>query len=92
MNSKQYLKLQLKDRAFKKTWEATEVEYQIARSLIKRRLELGLSQEELARKAATKQPAISRLEVGSQAPSVSLLKKIAKALDSSLTIRFDPAT
>ncbi len=91
MNSKEYLKLQLKSPIFKKVWEETEVEYQIARSLIKRRLSLGLSQEDLAKKTATKQPAISRLESGNQVPSISFLKRIAKALNSTVTIRLDPA-
>jgi len=68
----------------------TEHEYQLARSLIKIRLRKNITQEELAKKANTKQPVISRLETGAVKPSISLLERIALALDSTLDIRFLP--
>ena len=51
---------------------------------------LELIQEELAKRSNTKQPVISRLETGAVKPSISLLERIALALDSTLDIRFLP--
>lgn len=73
---------------FRKAYEASEPEYQLARSLIKARLEKNLTQAQLARKAGTKQSAISRIENMTSLPSVSTLKKLSKVLDIPLEIRF----
>jgi len=48
-----------------------------------------LTQQALARKANTDQASISRLESGSSRPSLTLLRKIAAALDAQLFIKFD---
>lgn len=50
----------------------------------KRRLELGLSQTELATKAGVTQGAISMIENGDRTPSLSLIKEIATALDCTI--------
>ncbi|MBP9818223.1 helix-turn-helix transcriptional regulator [Candidatus Shapirobacteria bacterium] len=65
-----------------------ETQYQIARSIVKLRLDKKISQLELAKKIGTKQPAISRLESGSFSPSISLLQKIALATNTKLTVSF----
>ena len=80
----------LKKKQFARLAKKTEHEYQLARSLIKIRLRKNITQEELAKKANTKQPVISRLETGAVKPSISLLERIALALDSTLDIRFLP--
>jgi len=61
-------------------------EYRVIESIIKYRLERGWSQTDLARAVGTKQPVISRLERGESNPSVQTLRKIADALNVSLTI------
>ncbi len=53
--------------------------------------EAGLTQEELARRIGTKQPALSRLERGGfQKAKIETLIKIANALNVKLTIQFQP--
>jgi len=78
----------MKDPKFRQAWEELEPEYQLARSIIKTRLKKGLTQAQLARKAGTKQPVISRLEGMEGSPSFSLVKRIAKALGTKLEVRF----
>ncbi|MEK7598037.1 MAG: helix-turn-helix transcriptional regulator [Patescibacteria group bacterium] len=80
----------LKNKQFAHLAKKTEHEYQLARSLIEIRLRKNITQEELAKRAHTKQPVISRLETGAVKPSISLLERVASALDSTLDIRFLP--
>lgn len=84
---RQHLKTSLKDPAFKKAWEESELEYQIGRALISNRLKAKMSQQELARKAKTTQAVISRLESMNANPSLDLLKRIASALNLHLKIQ-----
>ena len=76
----------LKDPEFHRLWEESEVEYQLARKLIEKRLSQKISQRELAKKAKTTQAVISRIESMSSNPSLMLLKKLAAALNSRLEI------
>jgi len=81
-----HLRESLKDPQFKKTWEDSELEYQIATQLIERRLVEKMSQRQLAKKAKTTQAVISKIETMRGNPSLSLLKKIAIALGTSIRI------
>ena len=76
----------LKDPEFKKAYDELEPEFDLIASVIQKRIEKGLTQKELAKKASTKQSAISRLESGAYNPSFAFLQKIAKALDAKLKI------
>ena len=78
----------LKNPEFKKAWEESELEYQLARQLIKKRLERKLSQRELARKVKTSQAVISRIETMQANPSLLLLKRIAQNLNLKLDLNF----
>lgn len=49
------------------------------------RLRAGFSQRALAEKIDVKQPYIARLESGSENPTFSTMKKLAKALDMSVS-------
>ncbi|KKQ41156.1 MAG: XRE family transcriptional regulator [Microgenomates group bacterium GW2011_GWC1_37_8] len=84
-----YEKKLLKDKKFLKVAESLEPEFILADSLIKARKKKKLSQVQLAQKIGTKQPVISKLETASSKPSISLLKRIAQALDSRLIVRFE---
>jgi transcriptional regulator with XRE-family HTH domain len=55
-----------------------------------RRIELDLSQQELADRMGTTVAVISRLERGSQNFSVDTLQRLAKALDTRLVYSFEP--
>ncbi len=88
MDFQTHKKLLLKDSAFKKAYRESELEYQVARALIKARIERGYTQEELAEKLQTKQSVISRVENAKTVPSLSFLKRLAKVLDASLTVGF----
>ncbi len=78
----------VKDPKFKKAYGALEPEYAIIHQIIKQRIQLKMSQKDLAKKLGTKQSAISRLESGTFNPTLSFMKKLSKALDSDLVISF----
>ncbi|MEW6276772.1 MAG: helix-turn-helix transcriptional regulator [Bacillota bacterium] len=89
---KDHLKEQLKDPAFRQAWEESELNYQIARALIKLRLDLNLTQQELARKAGVPQSVIARLESGRHLPSLRSLEKIVKKLGLQVKLDLVPKT
>lgn len=62
----------------------------IAESVAQRRLELGLSQKELAQLTGTTQSAIARLERGGRPPRIDTLLRIAEALDCDLHVTLEP--
>ena len=72
----------------------SEQEYysSIARQVINRRAELGLSQKDLAELCGTTQPAIARFESGKRPPRIDTLLAMAEALDSTLDVNFRPRT
>ena len=77
-----------KQPGFKEAQEETRLEYEIARALIKARLEKGLTQAEIAKRMNTKQSVISRVENARTIPSLSFLKRLAVVLDASLQVQF----
>lgn len=76
----------LKDKEIKKAYEALKPEFDLIATIIKKRIEKGLTQEELARKIGTKQSAISRLESGTYNPSLAFLEKVASALGARVKV------
>jgi ribosome-binding protein aMBF1 (putative translation factor) len=85
------LKAQLRqDPEFVREYEALEPEYQVARAVLGLRLQRGFSQAELAERAGTKQASVSRVERAETVPSLTLLKKLAAALDTRVEIRLVP--
>lgn len=80
----------MKDPEFRCEYEKLEPEFQIAWALIDARIKKKMTQAEIARKAGTKQPVISRLEGAQGSPSLSLIKRIAKVLDVRLVFRLEP--
>lgn len=88
LNWEIYKKQLLKDPEFKKAWKETRLEYEIARALIRARIEKRLTQAQLAKKLKTKQSVISRVESGQTTPSLSFLKRLAAVLNLSLSVQF----
>lgn len=66
------------------------VEYEIATALVKARAKAHLSQEEVAKRMHTSQPAIARLESGKRLPSMASLKRFAQATGQPLKIEIRP--
>lgn len=88
MDWETHRRILLKDSKVRKALKETELEYQIARHLIKLRIEKGLTQAQLAKKLKTKQSVISRVESAQTTPSLSFLKRLAQTLNVSLKVQF----
>ena len=82
----------MKDPEFRREYEKLEPEFQIARQMIGARIKKKMTQEELAKKAGTGQAVISRLEGMNAKPSVSLLQRIANALETPIEITIKPTS
>jgi ribosome-binding protein aMBF1 (putative translation factor) len=61
----------------------------IARFVIQRRAELGLTQEQLAERMGTSHSAISRIESGQHVTSVTTLQRLAEALEVRFVMGFE---
>jgi ribosome-binding protein aMBF1 (putative translation factor) len=64
----------------------------IARQVILRRSELGLTQKELAERIGTSHSAISRLESGQHRASIATLERVGEALGLRLVVSLEPVT
>lgn len=80
----------LKDPEFKAGYDALEEEFALASLLIEARTRANLTQAELASRMGTSQSTIARLESGKAAPSLSTLRRLAKATGTRLEISFEP--
>lgn len=87
LSFEEYFQNSLKDPEFKELWEKSDIEYQLSRQIIKKRLLKKMSQQDLAKKAGTTQAIISQIENSSLNPSLDLLKRISSGLGSKLNIQ-----
>lgn len=76
----------MKDPEYKRLSDELEPQFQIARQMIGARLKQNITQEELAKKVKTGQAVISRLEGMNSKPSISLLERVARALNIKFNI------
>ena len=60
----------------------------IARQVVALRRARGFTQEMLAQRVGTRQSGIARLERGSRLPSLSLLQRVADALEARVDVTF----
>jgi len=82
-----------KDPKVKEEYNLLKEEFQIAEEIIKARTKAHISQSELANMIGTKAPAISRIESpGYGRVSITMLKKVADALNCKLQIKLVPKT
>jgi ribosome-binding protein aMBF1 (putative translation factor) len=79
-----------RDPEYKRENERNRPRRELARVLMLRRIELDLSQQELADRMGTSVAVISRLERGRQNFSPATLKRLAEALDTRLVYTFEP--
>lgn len=87
-NFDKYLKDQLKNKDFKKEFNALTPQYEIIKQVIVERSNQNLTQRELANRIGIRQSHISRLESGNYNPSVEFLQKVAEGLGKELHIEF----
>ncbi len=86
-----YLDEQLKDRDFAERFKEAGEAWDVAVQLAAFRKEAGLSQKDLARKLRTSQQQISRLESPSyEGHSLSMLRRVAHALNAEVKVVFEP--
>ncbi len=78
----------LKNPKFKKLYAESQPEFKIAKSIIRARIENKITQKELAKRMNTTQSVISRVEQARTSPSISFLKRLAAALNTSLSVQF----
>lgn len=74
-----------KNSNFRKAQRRVAPYFDLALEVIKRRIELGLTQEDLAERAATFQSRISKIESGEHDIRFSTLIDIAEALECEVT-------
>ena len=73
---------------FKKLYEESEPEFEIAKAIIRARIDNKITQKELAKRMNTTQSVISRVEQAKTSPSISFLKRLAQALNTSLSVQY----
>src|SRR6266496_4820973 len=88
-----FLKKASKRKEFRKAYEDLEEEYRLTREMLAARSKFGLTQEAVAELMGTTKSAVSRLEAaGKHAPSLTTLKKYARAVGCRLEIKLIPNT
>ncbi len=78
-----------RDAAYRAAQERLAPYEGIARLVIMRRAELGLTQEQLAARMGTSHSAVSRIESGQHRTSVATLERVARALEVRLLMGFE---
>jgi|GEM_PF-891097 len=77
-----------KSAAYKAALEGQKPYEEFARLVIQKRMQLGLTQDELAQRMETSHSVVSRLESGQHRFSFATMRKLAKALDTHLVYGF----
>ena len=86
---KELLRRKMKNPAFRREWESNEGEFELAKEIIRLRMNAGMTQNDLAKKIHTSQPSIARLESGGyRNVSLSFLRRIGGALGVAPRIKF----
>jgi len=81
-----------KDPEYRKAERKVKPYYDLAIEIIRRRINLGLTQKELADKANTYQSRISKIESSEFDIRLSTLISIAEALDTEVSIKLVPTS
>lgn len=90
-NFDRYLKDQLQEPGFATRFARAGEAWDVALQLAALRKRVGLSQKDLARRLNTSQQQISRLESpGYEGHSLSMLRRVAAALDARVKVTFEP--
>jgi DNA-binding XRE family transcriptional regulator len=88
----EFLARAMKRKGFACAYAESADEYELVRELLAARAKAGLTQEQVAESMGTTKSAISRLEgAGKHSPSVSTLRRYARAVGCEVEIRLVPA-
>jgi DNA-binding XRE family transcriptional regulator len=90
IDAETWLRKKLKDPKFKAEYDRLEPEFALAREVISARVKAKLSQAQVAKRMGTSQSAVARIESG-RSPSLTSLRRYAKAVGSKLEIRLKKA-
>lgn len=78
-------------KGFSEAYDSLEEEYLLVREMLSARAKSGLTQEAVAERMGTTKSAVSRLEsAGKHAPSITTLKKYARAVGCDLQVKLVP--
>lgn len=80
----------MKNPKYRLEYEKLEPEFAIASAIIDARIKRKITQKELAKRMGTGQAVVSRLEGANASPSLSLIKRLASALNLKLELRLTP--
>jgi len=81
MDLKEFKKELFKERPdVKEEYEKTKQSFNIAKKIMKARIDKGLTQSQLAKLIDTKQPSIARIESGAHSINLKTLQKISRVL------------
>ena len=90
-NHKAFLAKASARKGFSEAYESLELEYQVISQLLKARARAGLTQDAVAELMGTTKSAVSRLEgAGKHAPSLSTLRRYARAVGCDLQVKLVP--
>lgn len=78
-----------RSRTYRDTQDRLRPFEELARVVIMRRAQLGLTQQELADRMGTTKSVISRIESGQHRTSTDTLRRLAEALDGRAVIGFE---
>ena len=88
----EFLARAMKRKGFAAAYAENADEYELVRELLAARAKAGLTQEQVAECMGTTKSAVSRLEgAGKHSPSLSTLKRYARAVGCEVEIRLVPA-
>ena len=76
-----------KDEEYRKADRQIKPYYELIKAIVKRRIELGFTQKDLAEKAQTHQSRISKIESAEHDIRFSTLIQIAEALDAEVSVK-----
>ncbi len=80
------LRIALENPEFRREWERTALARAVAIRVVEYRADEGISQTELGRRLGMHQPAIARLESGSDNPTIETLMRLSQKLGIDLNI------
>lgn len=83
-----HFKKLMKNPKFRKDWEESETERELGKSLMGIMIKRKTDYKKLSKKSKISQKTINDIILGETDPKLSILKKLAQALDTKITLQF----